>query len=96
MKGKIIKAHRGIYYVDIGDHIILCKARGLFREMELKPVVGNNVDIRISEEDGSGYIEKIYSRKNTLLRPVVSNVDQALIVMSLKNPTISLDRKSVV
>ena len=51
MKGKIIKAHRGIYYVDIGDHIILCKARGLFREMELKPVVGDDVDIRISEED---------------------------------------------
>lgn len=90
MKGKIIKAHRGIYYVDIGDHIILCKARGLFREMELKPVVGDDVDIRISEEDGSGYIEKIYSRKNTLLRPVVSNVDQALIVMSLKNPAINL------
>lgn len=94
MDGKIIKTHRGIYYVD-ADRVIPCKARGLFRDRGLKPTVGDNVRLRISEEDGSGYIEEIYPRKNQLLRPYVSNVDHVMIVMSVRSPDINpylLDR----
>lgn len=94
MDGKIVKTHRGIFYAD-ADRVIPCKARGLFRDQGLKPTVGDNVRLRISEEDGSGYIEEVYPRKNQLLRPYVSNVDHVMIVMSVHSPDINpylLDR----
>lgn len=94
MDGKIVKTHRGIYYVD-ADRVIPCKARGLFRDQGLKPTVGDNVRLRISDEDGSGYIEEVYPPKNQLLRPYVSNVDHVMIVMSVHSPDINpylLDR----
>lgn len=94
MNGKIVKTHRGIYYVDAG-RVIPCKVRGLLREQGLKPTVGDDVRLRVSEDDGMGYIEEIYPRKNQLLRPYVSNVDHVMIVMSVHSPDINpylLDR----
>ncbi|MDO5717929.1 MAG: ribosome small subunit-dependent GTPase A [Tissierellia bacterium] len=89
MKGTIIKHVRGIYYVNTEAGIITCKARGLFREIDISPIVGDKVEIRISEEDNSGYIEKVYPRSSRMIRPQVANVDMALIVFSLINPDIN-------
>ena len=88
MQGKIIKGIGGVYYVHDGDRTLVeCRARGNFRLQELKPLVGDNVTIRLTLEDtGSGYIEELLPRKNTLIRPAVANVDQALIMISLQRP----------
>ncbi|WP_425540218.1 ribosome small subunit-dependent GTPase A [Microaceticoccus formicicus] len=89
MKGTIIKLVRGIYYVDTEIGVIKCKARGLFREKDISPVVGDKVEIRISSEDQTGYIETVYPRKTELIRPAVANIDRALIVFSIKQPELN-------
>ncbi|WP_300409772.1 ribosome small subunit-dependent GTPase A [Lagierella sp.] len=86
---KIVKSHRGIYYVEKDGKVYLCKARGLFRNNNVKPIVGDEVDISINE-DGTAYINKVYDRKNQLLRPPISNVDQVLVIMSLSSPDLNL------
>lgn len=86
---KIIKSHRGIYYVEKEGQVYLCKARGLFRNNKIKPIVGDEVDILINS-DGTAYINKVYERKNQLLRPPISNVDQVIVITSLSSPDINL------
>ena len=89
LEGIIIKGIGGFYYVKTEDKIYECRARGLFREEKIKPLVGDRVLIRVND-DGSGYVEQVLERKTELLRPPVANVDQAIIVMSLKSPNINL------
>lgn len=93
--GIIIKGIGGFYYVKTINGIIECRARGVFREENIIPLVGDRVRIRISNEDNSGYVEEIYPRKSQLIRPSVANTTQAIIVMSIKKPDINtwlLDR----
>lgn len=95
IEGIIIKGIGGFYYVKTQDDVYECRARGVFREQNITPLIGDNVLIRISEEDNTGYIEKIMERKSQLIRPPVANVTQAIIIMSIKNPDINywlLDR----
>lgn len=71
-----------------------CRARGVFRNKKITPLVGDYVDFSI-EDNQEGYILKIEDRKNELVRPPISNVDQALLVFSTKEPEFSnslLDR----
>ena len=69
MEGIIIKGIGGFYYVKTQKGVFECRARGIFREENLIPLIGDEVLIRISEEDGTGYIEKIFDRKSQLIRP---------------------------
>lgn len=89
LEGIIIKGIGGFYYVKTTKGIIESRARGLFREDNLKPLVGDKVKIRINEEDNSGYIVEIHERKTQLLRPPVANVTNAIIIMSVKSPNIN-------
>lgn len=88
VKGKIIKGIAGVYSVNTeDDKIYSCKAKGVFRKEGIKPVIGDDVTIDvISESDLEGNIIEIAGRKNQMIRPAVSNIDQALIVAALKNP----------
>lgn len=87
MQGKIIKGIAGFYYVQTGDKIYQCKAKGIFRNKKIKPLVGDNVDIDILDEtDLEGNITEILPRTNELIRPAVANVDQALVVFAARNP----------
>ena len=87
IQGIIIRGVGGNYYVDTDKGIIECRARGLFRNQNIKPLVGDYVLIRLTEEDNScGYIEEIMERKNEMKRPSVSNIDQIIIVFAVKNP----------
>ncbi len=88
--GIIIKGIGGFYYVDTGYNIIECRARGLFREQKIEPLVGDRVSIRINKDDGRGYIEDIYPRNTVLTRPPIANVTQLIIVMSIDSPKINL------
>lgn len=87
IKGKIIKGVAGVYTVNTEDNVYSCKAKGVFRKEGIKPVIGDNVLIDvISEDELEGSIARILDRSNLLIRPSVSNIDQALIVAALKSP----------
>lgn len=87
IEGIITKGVGGNYYVDIGSKIIECRARGLFRLKNIKPLVGDKVLIRITEEDEDmGYIEEIKERTSEIKRPPVANAQQLVIIFSVKNP----------
>lgn len=87
IEGIITKGVGGNYYVDIGSKVIECKARGLFRLKSIKPLVGDNVLIRITEENENvGYIEDIMERTNEIKRPPIANAQQLLIIFAVKNP----------
>lgn len=89
MKGKIIKGIGGFYYVKTESGLIECKARGKFRHRDMKPIVGDDVEILV--ENGKGVIEEIHKRSSQLIRPTVSNVTQAFVVFAIKNPDINFD-----
>ncbi|SHH20376.1 ribosome small subunit-dependent GTPase A [Thermosipho atlanticus] len=63
----------------------LCKLRGKFKEQKIRPIVGDIVEYRIIVKK-EGVIENIYNRKNELLRPRIANVDQVIVVTTLKSP----------
>lgn len=87
IEGIITKGVGGNYYVDVGNKIIECRARGLFRLQNIKPLVGDRVLIRITEEDeNAGYIEEVMDRTNEIKRPAVANAQQLLIIFAVKNP----------
>ena len=94
--GIIIKGISGFYYVEVGQDLYECKARGIFRKKGLSPLVGDRVAISIIDEaDKKGNIEKIYERKSELVRPPIANVDKVLITFSVKEPNpnmVLLDR----
>ena len=88
MKGKIIKGISGFYYVHAAEAgIYQCRAKGIFRNRNVKPLVGDDVEFDITDEaDKEGSIVAIEPRKNELHRPAVSNIDQALLVFAAAKP----------
>lgn len=88
MQGKIIKGIAGFYYVHVSKKgIYECKAKGIFRKENIKPLVGDDVVIEITDaRDFEGNIMEILPRKNALIRPAVANIDQALLIFALTKP----------
>lgn len=93
MTGKIIKGIAGSYYVHVvHSGTYECKAKGIFRYKNIKPLVGDNVEIEVLDEDlKTGNIIDILDRDNELIRPAVANIDQALVVFALKSPVPNLN-----
>ena len=88
MQGKIVKGIAGFYYVHVVESgVYECKAKGVFRKDGQKPLVGDNVEIDVlEEEEKTGNIIKILPRKIELIRQAVANVDQALVVFAVTKP----------
>ena len=97
MRGKIIKGIAGFYYVHSAGNgqgsggafarIYECKAKGIFRRDNRKPLVGDDVEMDVlDEEQGLGNITKLLPRRSELIRPAVANVDQALVIFSIVSP----------
>lgn len=87
MQGKIIKGIAGFYYIHNGKKIYECKAKGAFRNQKIKPLVGDDVEFTVLDEDKSlGNIETILPRYASLIRPAVANVDQVLLVFAALSP----------
>ena len=63
MKGIIVKALSGFYYVAVSGKIYECKARGNFRKSGVSPLVGDRVEIELTGEN-SGIVDRVYDRKN--------------------------------
>ncbi|SDM53470.1 ribosome biogenesis GTPase [Psychrobacillus sp. OK028] len=96
--GQIRKALSGFYYVYDNGEVIQCRGRGVFRNRGESPLVGDFVDYTV-EGNNDGTITVIHERKNNLVRPPIANIDQAILVFSIKEPdfnTILLDRFLVV
>ena len=91
MEGLIIKNISNDYTIKSNKGIYVCKARGKFRKDKIIPLVGDIVEF----DENNNYILEIKPRKNELIRPSVVNVDQAIIVTSVKEPdfdTVLLDK----
>lgn len=85
MNGQIIKILSNDYTVSSNDKIYTCKSRGNFRNKNITPKVGDYVFF----DEKNRYILNVLERKNSLKRPNVANVDQAIILTSLKEPDFS-------
>ena len=92
MKGKIIKGIAGFYYVQTMNGLYECKAKGIFRKEKIKPLVGDNVEISVTDEEKkTGNVDQILPRKNTLIRPAVANIDQVLVIFAAASPKPNLN-----
>ncbi len=93
MQGKIIKGIAGFYYVHNPEKgTYACKAKGIFRNEKIKPLVGDMTEFHVTHEgDKEGSIDKILPRKNALIRPAVANVDQAMIIFAVASPAPNLN-----
>lgn len=84
--GFILKSIGGLYLVESPLGVLECKARGIFRKQNISPVAGDKV--RVDEiSDGRGVISEIYSRKNSILRPPLANLDYIVFVISTCEPS---------
>lgn len=88
MQGKIVKGIAGFYYVQAENETQYeCKAKGIFRKDHKKPLVGDEVQIEVlDEEERKGSIIELLPRKSELFRPAVANIDQAVIVFACREP----------
>ena len=87
MQGKIIKGIAGFYYVYTTEGIVECKAKGIFRKEQIKPLVGDLVSIELTDKEKLlGNIVDILPRKNQLIRPAAANIDQALVIFAIVKP----------
>jgi ribosome small subunit-dependent GTPase A len=101
MQGKIIRGIAGFYYIHAEDNVVYeCRAKGIFRKQKLKPLVGDNVEIEILDKDKAiGNLGRISERKNSLIRPAVANIDQAIVFFAALEPLPSfnlLDRYLII
>jgi len=97
-EGVIIKALSGFYYVQCGESLISCKARGRFRLDGTSPLVGDRVLCSV-ENNGSGRIDRVLERRNWFIRPAVANIDALVFVAANVNPITDpflIDRVSVI
>lgn len=97
LEGIIIKSIAGFCYVEAGDKVYECKPRGSFRKSGISPSAGDRVEISINGE--KGVIEKIFERKNFLIRPPISNLDKLFIVSSAVVPSVNpllIDRMTAI
>jgi len=94
LKGKIIKGIAGFYYVHTPElnSIYECKAKGIFRNQNIKPLVGDDVEIDTEgQPEGKGTIVRILPRQNELIRPAVANIDQAMVIFAAAEPDPNLN-----
>lgn len=89
LKGTIMKSLSGFYYVALdgkeNSQPVECRARGLFRQREIKPCVGDFVEIEMTD-NGKGSVMEIAPRNNSLVRPPLANLDQLILVVSIAKP----------
>lgn len=89
LEGTVIKLYKGYYYVKVGSEILICKLRGKFRFEKQNVLVGDKV--KIKESESTYIIHEVLDRQSQLIRPPISNVDQAVIVLAVRNPEANLE-----
>lgn len=95
MQGRVIKLISNKWTVQCDNKYYECSSIGKFRYQKISPLVGDMVDFDLEKR----IITKILPRKNELIRPPVANIDEAIILVSCKEPNFSsnlLDKMLVV
>lgn len=85
MQGRIVKGIGGFYYIQTEQGTIECRARGVLRKLGITPLVGDIVELELDSK-GNPALSRILPRKNELVRPSVSNLDQIVIVAAVSAP----------
>ncbi|MBQ2099432.1 MAG: ribosome small subunit-dependent GTPase A [Lachnospiraceae bacterium] len=92
MQGKIVKGIAGFYYVNAAGTTYECKAKGIFRKDNRKPLVGDDVVLEVLDEEKKlGNVVELLPRKSELIRPAVANVDQAMVIFAVTSPAPNLN-----
>lgn len=81
-KGRIINIISNIFYVEIDNNIKKCTSRGIFKDKEIKPVVGDIVKVNIKEES----IIEVCNRSTYIKRPKIANITRLILVISAQKP----------
>lgn len=93
MKGQVQKIHSDFYYVNFEKEIYECKVREVLKKQKQKILVGDFVQLgEVNQLKKTAVIEKVLPRKNFLTRPSVANVEQAIIISSIKEPDLDFEQ----
>ncbi len=84
MFGQVIRINAGFYDIESDGKEYRTRGSGNLRNKGINPLVGDFVTF-----EPNGFLSEVYERRNFLVRPKVANVDQAIIITSLKEPTYS-------
>ena len=104
MKGRVIKSTGSWYIVQVGEKVISARLKGKFKQDELKltnPIaVGDWVEMEEEAGQATAVIFEICPRENYVIRKstrkqhfshiIASNLDQAILVITMKKPRTSL------
>jgi ribosome biogenesis GTPase / thiamine phosphate phosphatase len=104
MKGRVIKSTGSWYTVQVDDQVISARLKGKFKQDELKltnPIaVGDWVEMDRETNQETAVISEIFPRENYVIRKstrkqhfshiIASNLDQAILVITMKKPRTSL------
>lgn len=80
----IVKGIGGFYYVKTADGVLECKLKGIFRKNKITPAAGDFV--KVEKDSGTFIISEILPRKNSFVRPLISNVDNFFVIVSTVEP----------
>lgn len=87
LKGIVVSNKSNLYKVEVNNKIYDCFARGKIKNIDISPVAGDIVAIKLqNEEENNGVIEEIAERKNYIKRPKMANLSQIIFVVSMKMP----------
>lgn len=89
MIGRIVKAISSFYYIEFEGKVYECRAKGVLKKNKISPLTGDFVEFEI-EKGNTGNLITVVNRKNCLIRPPVANIDEAVLVVAVKNPEPSL------
>ena len=93
MKAQIYKIHSDFYYVNLGHEVYECKVREVLKKQKEKIMVGDFVELdEVNETRKTAVIKNVLPRKNFLTRPSVANVEQVVIVSSIKEPDLDFEQ----
>lgn len=93
MKGQIFKIHSDFYYVNFNGEIYECKVREILKKQKEKILVGDFVEFeKQNTTQKTAIINEIYPRTNFLTRPSVANIEQVIIISSIKEPDLDFEQ----
>lgn len=93
MQGQVYKIHSDFYYVKLNNELYECKMREILKKQQQKILVGDFVTLdEINESRKTAVITSIQKRKNFLTRPSVANIEQVIIISSIKEPDLDFEQ----
>ncbi len=89
IKGRINKIHSNFYYVKAENQLYECMLREIIKKEKQSVFVGDTVKLEeINHETNQAVITEVFDRNNYIPRPSIANIDQIVIVCSVKKPVL--------